>query len=189
MGRIGINAPWRRWLSIYFFFIYLLALSACAKETTVNPYDDIPDIIYNFIIDYLEAAKDGYNAVVEMDYYPSDMEFIRESIRLSKEYVIDYRIESAERINDNLYGFVLLVKTDATLNQYLRVANFVAYIDGQLYRIPNVSYIPNSLQGDIDLSEYSAGRLNQDIEQGKDSDILFYEEVKPEDVLGEMLLN
>lgn len=165
-------------------FVCLLLPSGCGAKSNAlkSPYEDVPDEVYSYMVDYMEAARNGYSKVVDRDYIPEEYQWAKELTEQSPEYVIDYEIESAERVNDNLYAFILLVETDATMEKYTRVANFVGIIDGKLYRIANTSYIPESISEGLNAAQYAPENLTYEAE-GKE--LLESYDVAPEDVMGE----
>lgn len=167
--------------------VCILILVACGEQSKMleSPYEGVPDTVYSFMINYMEAARDGFNKLVDMDYLPEEFQWTKELSMQSAEYVIDYEIESAEKINEDLYAFVILIKTNATMEKYTRIANFVGIIGGEVYRIANTAHIPENLREGLDAEKYAPENLMYEIE-GKD--ILEYVVVSPEDIMGEIVL-
>lgn len=164
--------------------ICLLLPAGCGAKGNAleSPYKDVPDEVYGYMVDYMEAARDGYSKLVDRDYIPAEYQWAKELTEQSPEYVVDYEIESAERVNDKLYAFILLIKLNTTAEKYMRVANFVGEIDGKLYRIANISYIPEDMEAGLDAAKYASENLMYEAE-GKE--ILESYDVAPEDVMGE----
>ena len=69
------------------------------------------------------------------------------------------KIESFEKINDNLYGLVVLTKTEQSMitfgDIYRSVFNFVGYIDGEWRYINGVANIPTDIQENLDVNKYT----------------------------------
>ena len=146
--------------------VCLLLPSGCGARGDIlkSPYEDVPDEIYSFMVNYMETARDGYNKLVDKDYFPEEYQWARELSEQSPQYVVDYEIESAERVNKNLYAFILLVKTDDTRGKYERLANFVGYIDGKLYRIANTHFIPENMTAGLIEAKYAPENLTYEAE-------------------------
>lgn len=161
--------------------VCLLLPAGCGTkgDALKSPYKDVPDEVYSYMVDYMEAARDGYSKLVDRDYIPEEYQWARELSEQSPEYVIDYEIESAERVNDKLCAFILLVETDAAAGKYTRLANFVGDIDGKLYRIANTSFIPESIAEGLDAAKYASENLQYEAE-GKE--LFCFDEMLPEDV-------
>ena len=88
---------------------------------------------------YLEAAKESPQKSSEYAYFPND------DLRLAHEQsnmrLISYEIESSTKINDKLYEYNVLIKTDFAPEEYTRVYYFVGNIDGELKFIVNLGIV------------------------------------------------
>lgn len=88
-----------------------------------------------------------------------DDEFKRSAYINSNDQLVDYKVESFEKINDNLYGLVVFVKTKQSVmrsgDEYMRVFNFAAYINGEWHYINGVNNIPDALRDNLDVSRYT----------------------------------
>lgn len=88
-------------------------------------------------------------------YFPND------DLRLAHEQsnmrLISYEIESSTKINDKLYEYNVLIKTDFAPEEYTRVYYFVGNIDGELKFIVNASFVPDELSDGLDVGAYSYG--------------------------------
>ena len=84
---------------------------------------------------------------------------MREAYIISGDKLLDYKIENVEKINDNLYAFTILVKTEQSTfysgDIFERVFNFVARIDDEWYFLNGVSHIPADLQENLDIEKYT----------------------------------
>ena len=104
---------------------------------------------------YLEAAKESPQKSSEYAYFPND------DLRLAHEQsnmrLISYEIESSTKINDKLYEYNVLIKTDFAPEEYTRVYYFVGNIDGELKFIVNASFVPDELSDGLDVGAYSYG--------------------------------
>lgn len=66
----------------------------------------------------------------------------------------DYRIENITRINDKLFALTVLVKTNRTDESYMRVYNFVGYINDSWIFINGVGNIPEEICYNLDREAY-----------------------------------
>lgn len=66
-------------------------------------------------------------------------------------------LESSTKINDKLYEYNVLIKTDFAPEEYTRVYYFVGNIDGELKFIVNASFVPDELSDGLDAGAYSYG--------------------------------
>lgn len=177
-------------LTVLSLLLAFALLCACSSDTphADNPFSDIPDSVYTFFTDYMEAAKEGYSTVLDWEYFPEEYEWAKTLTAQSNQYVIEYEIEKAECLNDDLYAFVVSVKTNISFDKYVPAAHFVARLNDEFYLIPTVDYIPDALRGNLDLEEYSFEALNEGITP--DDPVFYYEEkVDPEDVIGVISLD
>lgn len=147
----------------------LIAISSHSGERTIPK--DLPKEVQTLIRDFMRAYQKGKNFSVQYIY--SDEPFFKEAYRESGDKLYDYRIEKAEKINDNLYALTILMKTRIQAiyhgDEYAEVYHFAGKIDGQWYIIGHVRMIPEQLRENLDISKYSYP------EDGT--------EVKPEDVI------
>ena len=105
----------------------------------------------------MEAYRKGTEYAVEYTHFED--EFVREAYIISGDKLLDYKIENVERINDNVYAFTILVKTEQSTfysgDIFERVFNFVARIDDEWYFLNGVSHIPADLQENLDIEKYT----------------------------------
>lgn len=124
-----------------------------AEESDAALPDEVCDLIHN----YMSAYKEGTDKSVEYIYMED--EFKRSAYINSGDKLVDYKIESFEKINDNLYGLVVLSKTTQSMMRfgdgYRSVFNFVAYINGEWRYINGVNNIPDDIRDNLDVNRYT----------------------------------
>ena len=117
----------------------------------------IPNEVSELVNNYMEAYRKGTEYAVEYTHFED--EFVREAYIISGDKLLDYKIENVEKINDNLYAFTILVKTEQSTfysgDIFERVFNFVARIDDEWYFLNGVSHIPADLQENLDIEKYT----------------------------------
>lgn len=130
-----------------------IALFIHAQKNTT----EIPDEVTNLIEEYMTAYREGTEKSVEFTYFND--EFRRQAYIESGDKLLDYEVQSIERINDNLYALTILVKTIQTEfhegDALELVYNFAAKIDGQWKYINGVSNIPEDLRENLIASKYT----------------------------------
>lgn len=123
------------------------------KKSTVS----IPAEVATLVTKYMDAYKNGTEYSVE--YIHFEDEFKRSAYVTARDKLVDYKIESAERINDNLYALTVLIMTEQSVlyngETYQRVYNFAAKIDGEWLYLNGVSNIPLNIQDNLDPSKYT----------------------------------
>ena len=146
----------KKWI----FGIVLIAFAAIALILLrVRPASepDIPDEVAELVETYMDAYKKGTEESAAYAHFESD--FVRSAYIESGDRLIDYKLESTEKINDNLYSVTLLVKSESSImyfgDEYQRVYNFTARIENEWYYINGVSNIPPALQENLDVNKYT----------------------------------
>lgn len=146
----------KKWI----FGIVLIAFAAIALILLrVRPASepDIPDEVAELVETYMDAYKKGTEESAAYAHFESD--FVRSAYIESGDRLIDYKLESTEKINDNLYSVTLLVKSESSVmyfgDEYQRVYNFAARIENEWYYINGVSDIPPALQENLDVNKYT----------------------------------
>ena len=133
-------------LALCLFVLFALRQS---KTTSLIP-NEVSELVNN----YMEAYRKGTEYAVEYTHFED--EFVREAYIISGDKLLDYKIE---KINDNLYAFTILVKTEQSTfysgDIFERVFNFVARIDDEWYFLNGVSHIPADLQENLDIEKYT----------------------------------
>ena len=114
-------------LALCLFVLFALRQS---KTTSLIP-NEVSELVNN----YMEAYRKGTEYAVEYTHFED--EFVREAYIISGDKLLDYKIEYVEKINDNLYAFTILVRTEQSTfysgDIFERVFNFVARIDDEWY--------------------------------------------------------
>ena len=114
-------------LALCLFVLFALRQS---KTTSLIP-NEVSELVNN----YMEAYRKGTEYAVEYTHFED--EFVREAYIISGDNLLDYKIENVEKINDNLYAFTILVRTEQSTfysgDIFERVFNFVARIDDEWY--------------------------------------------------------
>lgn len=117
---------------------------------------DVPKEVTTLIDDYLSALQKGAEYSIKYMHFEND--FIRQAYLDCGDKLVDYQIESIEKINENLYVVTLLMKSeiaDMDNDSFKRCYNFVANIDDQWYYLNGVAHIPADLQENLDPSKYT----------------------------------
>lgn len=117
----------------------------------------IPDEVSILVENYMDAYKKGTQYSVEYAHFED--EFIKLAYITAGDKLLDYKIESSEKINDNLYAFTIMVKTEQSTfysgDVYDKAYNFVGYIDDRWYFLNGVSNIPSGIRDNLDVSKYT----------------------------------
>ena len=137
-------------LALCLFVLFALRQS---KTTSLIP-NEVSELVNNYMG---RRARKGTEYAVEYTHFED--EFVREAYIISGDKLLDYKIENVEKINDNLYAFTILVKTEQSTfysgDIFERVFNFVARIDDEWYFLNGVSHIPADLQENLDIEKYT----------------------------------
>ena len=149
--------------------IIVLSFSACNKSKNQNDYPDLTDMgipvdITEFLCNYFEECKNGPEAILKYRFFKNEME---KSLILENDLrIIDYKIEDAEKINDNLYAFKLNIQNNGMpkklreANQYMVIYNFVINLNDTLYICVRTNDIPEELQENFNPDNY---RTNSEV--------------------------
>jgi len=127
----------------------ILALIGCNDTSK----DSLPEEARLLVETYMNAFMVSTKDSAQYAYFRN--EEIREAYCDAATILIDYRIEKIEKINKNLYALTVLNKTNMTEDAYLKVYNFVGFIDGQWYFINGVGNIPESISENLNKEAYS----------------------------------
>lgn len=165
------------------------ALGPTADNTAQdNHFSDIPDEIMELLKSNLEIARKGFHtdeALADCYTAPGN-EFYLEMTKQTPSYLLDYEIDKAEKINDDLYAFTILTQKSASDAEdtsdglYDRIFNFVGRIDGKLYIIRNERDIPESIREGFDPNLYT---YETPYNGNSDKPIRGMEIVSPDEVL------
>ena len=147
-----MNKKWTVLISLCFVFVIVFVSMAQQKRNVT-----IPDDVATLVQDYMNAYKNGTAESANYIYFED--EFKKSAYITAADKLLDYKLESAEKINDNLYALVVLVKTEHSTfysgDVYDRVYNFAARIDDNWYYLNGVANIPADLQENLDKSKYT----------------------------------
>lgn len=141
------------------FVCLILAITNVLLWIRWQNQDDasVPVEISAVVEDYMESYKEGVE--VSVQYMHFEDEFKKSAYITSGDRLIDYQIESVEKVNDRLYAFIILVKSEQTplysKEEYERVYNFVGKIDGVWWYINGTANIPPDIQDGLDASKYT----------------------------------
>lgn len=117
----------------------------------------LPDEVSALIENYMAAYQNGTEGSVEYMYFEDDLR--RSAYMASGDKLIAYKMEGAEKINDKLYALTLLVKTNSTVfhfgDEYQRIYNFAAQIDGKWFYLNGVANIPSDIRDNLNVNDYS----------------------------------
>ena len=150
-------------ISVLFLILMILLGDTNTASNMANKKEnelDIPKEALLFVETYMDAMKNGVHESVKYIHFSDDITkmFYLES----NDYLLDYRIESAELINSDLVALTILSRTMVTdetrqtqgEGTYLLGYNFVARIDGNWYYINGARHIPETHKDNYDESKY-----------------------------------
>lgn len=157
----------------------LVLMSACS--TADGQSGEIPENILDFYESYLELGKTGMSNTVDMCFWPEGSELNKTLFSESPQIVTDYEIVEAEKINNSLYGFIILLSDNTLEGKYQWVCNFVGEIDGKLCVIRNQNNIPSELKAGFDSEKYSYDKVQ---ERETDKEVETFVEVDTSDIIG-----
>ncbi len=129
----------RKTLLMLLTVILLLALTGCGGQRAVEQCAE--QYLHTFRTEGIEKAVE-YCHFEASEFYSQDAH--RDLYARSGCAIQDYRIQSIDRINDDLYALKLELQ-DAG-GQWKTVYNFVGRIDGAYRYINGVSHIPATLR-------------------------------------------
>lgn len=139
-------------------FIIVGIVTTLSNNNNINANDaDVPEEVSELIDKYYSALKKGTEETIEYIHFEDDE--IKEVYLESGSYLIDYRIEDIEKVNEQLYALTTLAKTNTSVlhqgDEFKKVYNFVGNIDGEWYFMNGISHIPESISDNLDPSKYS----------------------------------
>ena len=143
---------------IFFLFIIvgIVAISSNSKNANDNN-SEVPDEVSELLNNYFSSFKKGTEEAIEYIHFEDDD--IKEAYLNSGSYLIDYKIEDIEKVNDNLYAITVQTKTNTSVlhhgDEFEIVYNFVGNIDGKWYFMNGISHIPASIRDNLDPNKYT----------------------------------
>lgn len=130
--------------------IVAVVFAGCSHYQT-NPFG-LPDEVYQLVNDYWNAVDTDPEMAVEYLHF-EDPTFRDLYLEAGKDES-PHQIESAEKINDNLYGITVVMNDKNPFIGTYRAYNFTARIDGKWWYINNISHIPANLRENVDPAKY-----------------------------------
>lgn len=130
------------------------------SENLVLPEDEgdvlVPTEIKELLDSYYTHYQEGVAESVKLMYF-SDAQ-MKQAYVDSNDYLIDYKLENIEKINEKLYAVTVNCKTMYSMilipDEFEKVYNFIAYIQGNWVYINNISQIPMELQENLNPEKY-----------------------------------
>lgn len=138
----------------------ILALIVLASAALIfgmrNEAAEVPEEVTKLIEDYMAAYQEGVEKSVELAWFRD--ESIREAYITTGDKLIDYEIQSIEKINDELYEVNVLMKSEQSVlnhgDEFQPAYNFAAKIDGQWRYLNGIAHIPDELRENLDAGKY-----------------------------------
>lgn len=159
-----------RLLMLCLFLYMLLCFQACtyrssSAEETARPSagipaavaEEIPEDVINLFENYMFSNRLGLEVAVEGWF--CDAYFLQEAILDPDDYLLDYRLERIEAVNDCLYAVSFWAKSKKDVlhdDVYHLVHNFIAYIDDNWRYLNGVAHIPDDLKENLDETQYTS---------------------------------
>jgi len=150
-------------VAIVCVILSLILIAGCANarsnaDDTNNALD--LNVAEALLIEYLEALRLGFAHAVDSVpvYHREEYIHLRElNYEESVEKLVDFVIEDSEKLNDDLYVFIVLLEFDRyTPEKYIRNFFFVGNVDEELYVMPHFAYnVPDELCVGLDASKYT----------------------------------
>lgn len=137
----------------------LTALSLLLTACSADAFDGIPKEIQKTLTDYFIACKEEPERALEYRYWASESD--KQLTYSNITHILNYEVKTAEKVNDSLYAFTILIQDTAMPEQmikedaYRQIYNYVANIEGQWYVLANEKDIPESIKGGFDSSKYT----------------------------------
>lgn len=131
-----------------------IIMASCSEHREVADID-VPEGVTALIESYMNAYKTSTEEAAQYAHFESD--FKKQVYIDSGDRILDYKIESAQKISDELFALTILLKTKQDTDHYLRVYNFVARINNIWYYINGVGNIPPDLKANLNEEAYTYG--------------------------------
>lgn len=113
----------------------------------------LPDAADEVLTKYMDSFKIGTTESVHYAHFRNDE--IKEAYINAGTILYDYLVEDITRINDKLFALTILVNTNRSADSYMRVYNFLGYIDDGWYFINGIGNIPDEISDNLDRGSYS----------------------------------
>lgn len=113
----------------------------------------LPSAADKVLSKYMDSFKIGTTESARYAHFRNDE--IKAAYVNAGTILYDYRVEDITRINDKLFALTILVKTNRTADSYMRVYNFLGYIDDGWYFINGIGNVPDEICENLDRGGYS----------------------------------
>lgn len=140
-------------VKVFKICLLLVIIALGVFALSISQRNSLPEDVQALVDQYMEAYKFGTKEAAQYAHFESEL--IRVAYLDAATILIDYRLESTERVNDDLYALTVLVKTNYTGNAYLRVYNFVGYVEGQWRYMNGIGNIPEGIRDNLDEDRYT----------------------------------
>ena len=134
---------WVAGLCVILAAIAAICVAVAAERS--DPYKET-------LIAYVEALKIGTEEAGQYAEFPN--EDLRLAFCHSSSRIVDYEVESSEKINNSLWLYTMLIQDNMYGEVYRRIYYFVGHIDDRYVVYGNASFIPEDLRGDFDIAPY-----------------------------------
>lgn len=131
-----------------------IVIASCSEHKEATDLN-VPEEVTTLIESYMNAYKISTKESAQYAHFESD--FKKQVYIDSGDRIFDYKIESAQKISDDLFALTILLKTKQDADHYLRVYNFVARINNIWYYINGVGNIPQELKANLNEEAYTYG--------------------------------
>ena len=151
----------KRSVAVAIALVLLLSISAYAvwaanRSETEEWKSVLPPEACKMVEQYYAASKEDVARATE--YVHFEDEFDRLAYIDSGDELLDYRVESVEKINDRLYELVFLYKSEQSVemcgDEFQTAYNFVVNIDGEWKYVNGYRGIPEDLRENLDPEKY-----------------------------------
>lgn len=143
----------KRKRTILIILLMVIVLAVVVGSVLTYTYNHkLPSAADDALTRYMEAFKNGTKDASQYAHFKN--EEVRETYEGAGTVLYDYRIEKITRINDKLFALTVLVKTNRTDEAYMRVYNFVGYINDSWIFINGVGNIPEEICYNLNREAY-----------------------------------
>ena len=163
------------------------------SEYPENTFDDIPQDVFFFIIEYLntsgissELAETHF--VRRYGVYAEYVEFFRKLTQETPAFLRYFYIEHASKINANLFVFTVYIEFGPTIGPADSTARFHMFVgieDDEMFVLPSVGGVPEELSDGLDRERYRQSALDPRILDFGDTIIFELDEPGSFDIFGD----
>lgn len=119
-----------------------IVLPGCSEKNKYT-FDGVPEEFTVCLENALDALKESGAASVPFSYFPN--EELKSAREGANGNLISYTIDSAQKINDNLYAYEVTMELAETSGEKDVYYKFVGNIDGEILYIGNPNWVPESI--------------------------------------------